>query len=117
MYGGRIVAQGSADDVFYKPAAPYTLSLLKSVPRISTHGSDRLKAIPGQPPSLINLPNGCAFAPRCEITSHAAGGICVTDRPESFGNSPSHLSRCHVAATTRDRHFVEELKAARVKKR
>ena len=117
MYGGRIVEQGSADDVFYKPAAPYTLGLLKSVPRISTHGSDRLKAIPGQPPSLINLPNGCAFATRCEITSHATGDICATDRPELLGNSPSHLSRFHVSETTRDRHFVEELKAARVKKR
>jgi peptide/nickel transport system ATP-binding protein len=113
MYGGRIVEQGSADDVFYKPAAPYTLGLLKSVPRISTHGSDRLKAIPGQPPSLINLPIGCAFAPRCEFTSHTAGDICATDRPELLGNSPTHLSRCHVPEATRDRLFIEELKEVR----
>ena len=113
MYGGRIVEQGSADDVFYKPAAPYTLGLLKSVPRISAHGSDRLKAIPGQPPSLINLPMGCAFAPRCEFTSHAVGDICATDRPELLGNSPAHLSRCHVVEATRDRLFVDELKEVR----
>ncbi len=113
MYGGRIVEQGSADDVFYKPAAPYTLGLLKSVPRISTHGSDRLKAIPGQPPSLINLPIGCAFAPRCEFTSHTAGDICATDRPKLLGNSPAHLSRCHVPEATRDRLFIEELKEVR----
>lgn len=113
MYAGRIIEAGSADDVFYKPAAPYTLGLLKSVPRISTHGSERLKAIPGQPPSLINLPTGCAFAPRCEFTSHATGDICATDRPELLGKSPLHLSRCHVGETTRDKLFVEELKEVR----
>ena len=113
MYAGRIVEQGSADDVFYKPKAPYTLGLLKSVPRISTHGSDRLKAIPGQPPSLINLPIGCAFAPRCEFASHAAGDICANDRPELLGSLPSHLSRCHVAEATRDNLFIKELKEVR----
>lgn len=113
MYGGRIVEQGSADDVFYKPAAPYTLGLLKSVPRITLHGSERLKAIPGQPPSLINLPQGCAFAPRCEYTSYANADICFTDRPDLLGISPAHLSRCHVAETTRDRLFIEELKEVR----
>jgi peptide/nickel transport system ATP-binding protein len=113
MYAGRIVEQGSADDVFYKPKAPYTLGLLKSVPRISTHGSERLKAIPGQPPSLINLPTGCAFAPRCEFASHATGDICANDRPELLGSLPSHLSRCHVAEATRDSIFIKELKEVR----
>ena len=113
MYGGRIVEQGSADDVFYKPKAPYTLGLLKSVPRISSHGSERLKAIPGQPPSLINLPIGCAFAPRCEFASHATGDICANDRPELLGSLPSHLSRCHVAEATRDSIFIKELKEVR----
>jgi len=113
MYGGRIVEQGSADDVFYKPKAPYTLGLLKSVPRISTHGSDRLKAIPGQPPSLINLPTGCAFAPRCEFAGHAVGAVCATDRPELLGTNLNHLSRCHVDEAVRDKLFVEELKEVR----
>ena len=113
MYAGRIVEQGSADDVFYKPAAPYTLGLLKSVPRISTHGSERLVAIPGQPPSLINLPVGCAFSSRCEYTSKASGDICVTDRPELLGVHPSHLSRCHVAESTREVMFAKELKEVR----
>ena len=113
MYAGRIVEQGSADDVFYKPKAPYTLGLLKSVPRISAHGSDRLKAIPGQPPSLINLPIGCAFAPRCEFASHATGDVCANERPELLGSLPSHLSRCHVAEATRDSIFIKELKEVR----
>ena len=113
MYAGRIVEQGSADDVFYKPKAPYTLGLLKSVPRITTHGSERLKAIPGQPPSLINLPTGCAFAPRCEFASHATGDICETSRPELLGTNPTHLSRCHVTEATLDSLFVKELKEVR----
>ena len=113
MYAGRIVEQGSADDVFYKPKAPYTLGLLKSVPRITTHGSERLKAIPGQPPSLINLPTGCAFAPRCEFASHATGDICETSRPELLGTNPTHLSRCHVPESMRDSLFVKELKEVR----
>ncbi|MSO43362.1 MAG: ABC transporter ATP-binding protein [Candidatus Planktophila sp.] len=113
MYAGRIVEEGSADDVFYKPRAPYTLALLKSVPRISTHGSDRLKAIPGQPPSLINLPIGCAFAPRCEFTSHAAGDICASDRPELLGTKSTHLSRCHVAESKRDSLFIKEIREMR----
>ncbi|GBL28526.1 dipeptide/oligopeptide/nickel ABC transporter ATP-binding protein [Actinomycetes bacterium] len=113
MYGGRIVEYGSADDIFYKPKAPYTLGLLKSVPRISAHGSERLKAIPGQPPSLINLPIGCAFSPRCQFASHAAGDICSTTRPELLGNSPTHLSRCHIAESNRDRLFIEEIKQVR----
>ena len=113
MYAGRIIEQGSADDVFYKPKAPYTLGLLKSVPRITTHGSERLKAIPGQPPSLINLPTGCAFAPRCEFASHATGDICETSRPELLGTNPTHLSRCHVPESMRDSLFVKELKEVR----
>ena len=113
MYAGRIVEQGSADDVFYTPTAPYTLGLLKSVPRVSTHGSGRLKAIPGQPPSLINLPTGCAFVPRCEFSSYATGDICATQRPELLGTSATHLSRCHVAEATRDSLFMKELKEVR----
>jgi peptide/nickel transport system ATP-binding protein len=113
MYGGKIVETGTADGVFYQPKAPYTLGLLKSVPRISTHGSDRLKAIAGQPPSLINLPTGCAFAPRCEYSSHAPADACATLRPQLLGKSPSHLSRCHVDESTRDSIFVKELKQVR----
>lgn len=113
MYAGRIVEQGSADGVFYEPKAPYTLGLLKSVPRISAHGSDRLKAIAGQPPSLINLPTGCAFEPRCEFSSKAQGDVCATDRPELIGSTPTHLSRCHVSESLRDQIFVDELKVVR----
>ena len=113
MYAGRIVEQGNVDDIFYSPHAPYTLGLLKSVPRIGSRGSERLKAIPGQPPSLINLPIGCAFAPRCEYISLAGENSCENLRPQLLGNSDSHKSRCHVAEEKRDKLFTAEIKGAR----
>ena len=113
MYAGRIVEQGNVDDIFYSPHAPYTLGLLKSVPRIGSRGSERLKAIPGQPPSLINLPIGCAFAPRCEYISLAGENSCENLRPQLLGNSDSHKSRCHVPEDKRDKTFAAEIKGAR----
>lgn len=113
MYAGRIVEQGNVDDIFYSPHAPYTLGLLKSVPRIGSRGSERLKAIPGQPPSLINLPIGCAFAPRCEYKSLADENSCENLRPQLLGNSDSHKSRCHVSEEKRDKLFTAEIKGAR----
>jgi peptide/nickel transport system ATP-binding protein len=113
MYAGRIVEQASVDDIFYSPHAPYTLGLLKSVPRIGAKGAERLKAIPGQPPSLINLPTGCAFAPRCEYISLAPAGSCNSLKPELLGSNDSHKSRCHVPEGMRDKSFAAEIKGAR----
>jgi peptide/nickel transport system ATP-binding protein len=113
MYAGRIVEQGNVDDIFYSPHAPYTLGLLKSVPRIGAKSSERLKAIPGQPPSLINLPTGCAFAPRCEYISLAPSGSCASLKPELLGSNDEHKSRCHVPEGMRDKTFAAEIKGAR----
>ena len=113
MYAGRIVEQGNVDDIFYSPHAPYTLGLLKSVPRIGAKSSERLKAIPGQPPSLINLPTGCAFAPRCEYISLAPSGSCASLKPELLGSNDEHKSRCHVPEDKRDKTFAAEIKGAR----
>jgi peptide/nickel transport system ATP-binding protein len=82
MYAGRIVEEGPVDDIFYSPLAPYTLGLLKSVPRVSSN-NERLKAIPGQPPSLINLPVGCPFAPRCEYKQHFMPNLVATQPSQS----------------------------------
>ncbi|NBU57937.1 MAG: ABC transporter ATP-binding protein [Actinobacteria bacterium] len=98
MYGGRIVESGSVEDIFYRPSHPYTLGLLNSVPRLSSGTSHRLKAIPGQPPSLIELPAGCAFAPRCEYVSRVTSGACLTQVPQLIEKSTSHSSRCHLSA-------------------
>jgi peptide/nickel transport system ATP-binding protein len=114
MYAGRIIEQGGVDDIFYNPHAPYTLGLLKSVPRIGSTGSERLKAIQGQPPSLINLPTGCAFAPRCEYISLAPADSCQTLKPDLLGLADSHRSRCHVPEEKRDKSFAAEIKGARV---
>jgi len=109
MYAGRIVEEGPVDDIFYSPLAPYTLGLLKSVPRVSKN-NERLKAIPGQPPSLINLPVGCPFAPRCEYKQHSSESGCNTTRPELLGLSSSHRARCHVPEKLRSELFAIELK-------
>ena len=96
MYAGRIVEQGPINDVFYHPMAPYTVGLLNSVPRLDSQITGRLPAIPGLPPSLINLPTGCSFSPRCEYRQHAPEGLCRTEQPELLGITPQHVSRCHI---------------------
>jgi peptide/nickel transport system ATP-binding protein/oligopeptide transport system ATP-binding protein len=65
MYAGRIVEEGAVRDVFHRPQHPYTWGLLDSIPRLDRPRSAHLRSIAGQPPSLIRLPAGCAFAPRC----------------------------------------------------
>src|ERR1700753_637352 len=65
MYAGRLVEQGSVDEIFYDPQPPYTWGLLGSVPRVDRDPPRRLPAIPGTPPSLVRPPAGCPFAPRC----------------------------------------------------
>ncbi len=73
MYGGRAVEYGTARDVFAQPQHPYTWGLLGSMPRIDRERSDRLLPIPGSPPSLINVPSGCAFHPRCAYEERTDG--------------------------------------------
>jgi oligopeptide/dipeptide ABC transporter ATP-binding protein len=65
MYGGKVVEQGTLDEIFYDPQHPYTWGLLGSIPLLDSDKADRLPAIPGSPPSLMNPPKGCAFRPRC----------------------------------------------------
>jgi peptide/nickel transport system ATP-binding protein len=65
MYAGRVVEQGTLDDIFYDPQHPYTWGLLGSITRIDADRSQRLPAIPGMPPSLLRAPEGCHFRPRC----------------------------------------------------
>jgi oligopeptide/dipeptide ABC transporter ATP-binding protein len=76
MYGGKPVEHADRRTLYYRPHHPYTKGLLESIPG-STGAKDRLKPIPGQPPSLINVPSGCAFHPRCEYVMDR----CPTDEP------------------------------------
>ena len=105
MYAGRIVETGSVEDVFYRPLAPYTLGLLNSIPRAGDKKIGRLSAIAGQPPSMINLPSGCAFAPRCEFKDQVTSGACTSAMPELLGISNDHRSRCHVDEKERKKLF------------
>jgi oligopeptide transport system ATP-binding protein len=82
MYAGRVVEQGNVRDIFYHPNHPYTCGLLACTPCLDEAKTDTLMTIPGQPPDLQNLPQGCAFSPRCcEVEE-----CCRTERP---GLSPA----------------------------
>jgi len=74
MYAGRVVETAATGDLFARPRHPYTAGLLASVPRLSGEGSGSLRSIPGQPPDLADLPQGCAFAPRCELVTESCRG-------------------------------------------
>lgn len=99
MYAGRPVEIGTAEDVFYRPSMPYTLGLLGSLPRLDSDGAERLRQIPGAPPSMIGDRTGCPFAPRCPL----AADICRETEPELVVvpsvNSAlgEHRAACHFA--------------------
>jgi peptide/nickel transport system ATP-binding protein len=91
MYAGRVVEQGSTRDAFYDPQMPYTWGLLGSIPRLDRPRVERLHTIEGAPPSLINLPEGCKFRPRCP---HAFEKCMEEPQLENRVESPGHLDRC-----------------------
>ncbi|MCX7832225.1 MAG: ABC transporter ATP-binding protein [Actinobacteria bacterium] len=93
MYAGRIFERGSVEDIFYKSRNPYTYSLMRSLPRLDVD-QKRLQPIKGNPPSLIRLPQGCPFHPRCEL----AKDICKKKVPELLKVGTNHYSYCHFAA-------------------
>ncbi len=93
MYGGRQVERGTVDQIFYEPRHPYAEGLLASLPRLDRRSdkNNRLHRIKGQPPSLIFLPPGCAFHPRCPMAE--VPGVCDTERPELRLVGPDHCPR------------------------
>jgi oligopeptide/dipeptide ABC transporter ATP-binding protein len=93
MYAGRIVEAGPVAAIFSAPAHPYTRALLESVPRLG-ETSDWLTPIEGQPPDLVALPPGCAFAPRCP----QAMDRCRAEAPPEFAAGAAHTSRCWLEA-------------------
>jgi peptide/nickel transport system ATP-binding protein len=100
MYGGRVVEQAGVDDLFAKPEMPYTWGLLGSLPRPNVV-TDRLEQIPGQPPSLLHPPQGCAFNPRCPYVFDRCRVELPELRPSSVG--VDHQFRCHLADEDRAR--------------
>ncbi|NEJ74640.1 ATP-binding cassette domain-containing protein [Rhizobium phaseoli] len=95
MYAGRIVEEGPVGEVFRNPKHPYTMGLLASMPRLGDasrmkQAGEKLSAIPGMVPSLMNMPSGCAFSPRCKFAIDA----CHTAIPALEQVNPQHASRC-----------------------
>ena len=96
MYGGKIVEQGDVRTIFYEPRHPYTVSLMRSMPRIDMVRGERLNTIGGSPPSLSNIPSGCAFHPRCFLGAERQK--CRSETPElRDAGTGSHRSACHYA--------------------
>ncbi len=90
MYAGRVVEQGSVDEVFANPSHPYTQGLIKSVPRMDKENAERLFSIEGQPPNVIDLPACCPFYPRCDKVQPR----CKVEYPSIHSFSQSHRAGC-----------------------
>ncbi|HET9732640.1 MAG TPA: ABC transporter ATP-binding protein [Acidimicrobiales bacterium] len=101
MYAGKAVEVGTVDDIFYEPRMPYTVGLLGSLPRLERRDQGRLRPIPGSPPSLLNMPSGCPFAPRCPMARERCRTEEPALRPVVGGG---HQAACH---------FAEELETKR----
>ena len=98
MYSGRAAEYGSAEDIFWRPGHPYTWGLLTSMPRLDEVRAERLIPIKGTPPSLINVPAGCPFHPRCDYAV-LTDGKSESQVPELREIEPGHKVACHL---TRD---------------
>jgi oligopeptide/dipeptide ABC transporter ATP-binding protein len=99
MYAGRVVEEGTLDDIYYQPRHPYTIGLLGSLPRLDDDRGAPLRTIPGTPPSMRRLPDGCALAPRCPYVIDR----CRTERPplstvEQPASEHAHRSACFRAS-------------------
>ncbi|PZG12202.1 ABC transporter ATP-binding protein [Nonomuraea aridisoli] len=109
MYGGKCVEYGTAEDVFYRPEHPYTWGLLGSMPRLDREPTERLLPIKGSPPSLINVPPGCAFHPRCPYAERT-GDRATTEVPALAETEGGHLVRCHMSREERRGLWENEIK-------
>jgi peptide/nickel transport system ATP-binding protein len=108
MYAGKCVEYGSSHTLFRAPEHPYTWGLLSSMPRMDRERQERLVPIKGSPPSLINVPSGCAFHPRCPYEPRTEG-LGRTVVPELEDTGKGHLVRCHLDPRERRRIFAEEV--------
>ncbi|MQS07207.1 ABC transporter ATP-binding protein [Streptomyces alkaliphilus] len=91
MYAGKPVEVGGTDSVFYEPSMPYTAGLLGSIPSLEGEGEARLRPITGTPPSLVHLPSGCPFSPRCPLATE----VCRETEPDLVTVGEDHRAACH----------------------
>jgi peptide/nickel transport system ATP-binding protein len=108
MYGGKCVEYAEVDDTFHQPDMPYTWGLLTSMPRLDRLKQERLVPVAGNPPSLINIPPGCAFHPRCAFREFSPVA-CDQVVPELAESYPKHDSRCHIPVPKRAELFAEQI--------
>jgi peptide/nickel transport system ATP-binding protein len=108
MYAAKVVEHANVDDLFNRPQHPYTWGLLGSLPRLEGD-LDRLAQIPGQPPSLLQPPNGCRFHPRCAYVMEK----CKSEEPRLVGTQrdAQHLQACHLDEDTKDREGAKLVEA------
>jgi len=90
MYAGKIIETGTARDIYYNPRHPYTLALLKSVPRMDQPRQSKLDPVEGQPPDLSRLDDGCAFRVRCRFATEK----CAQDFPPLESVGDGHKAAC-----------------------
>ena len=109
MYAGRAVEYGTAEHIFNEPEHPYAWGLLGSMPRFDRERSERLLPIKGTPPSLINVPKGCPFHPRCRFEENT-GGLSREERPELLDNGQGHFVACHMPQAQRQQIWRDEIK-------
>jgi peptide/nickel transport system ATP-binding protein len=104
MYAGRIVESGHTRDIYFRAHHPYTWGLLQSIPRLDSSVAE-LKPITGVPPSLIFVPPGCAFHPRCPYVME----VCRSRVPELLLEDGAHASACHLSFSEKERIFRDEV--------
>jgi len=109
MYAGKVAEYGEASDIYYNSHHPYTWGLLQSITRIDQDKSERLRPIKGLPPSLIFVPPGCPFNPRCPYVMD----ICKTEVPPLLPADGHHASACHLTLAEKERIFRDEVYVAR----
>jgi len=108
MYAGRSAEYGSAEHIFNAPEHPYTWGLLGSMPRLDRDRGERLQPIKGTPPSLINVPQGCAFSPRCRFEANT-NGLAQRERPELIDTGRGHFVACHMSHAQRQQIWRDEI--------
>ena len=105
MYAGKAVEYGDTDDIYYHPMHPYAWGLLRSIPRLDATEKEPLHPIRGLPPSLIHVPPGCAFHPRCPYVMD----VCKTDVPVLLPIDGHHAAACHLSLAEKQRIFEDEV--------
>jgi oligopeptide/dipeptide ABC transporter ATP-binding protein len=105
MYAGTIVEAGRTRDIYYDAHHPYTWGLLQSIPRLDSDEDEPLHPIKGLPPSLIFVPSGCPFHPRCPYVMD----VCRDVVPQLLPSDGHHASACHLSLAEKERIFREQV--------